>query len=181
MADNKAMAEAEQQKKQRQLTLLGGILDEEEDETPLDCTLSYRLTAVDEALSVIIPAPGYTLAQALANPDVQASLDANQSAGQPVQIEDTDLPADRMFRGAWTLDGSACIECPVKSEEVAHDICRQMRVQEFAPHDKVVALQLPGAVEAEAERVAIRAKYATMQSNIDAALTVVDLRGILTR
>jgi hypothetical protein len=135
---------------------------------------------VDGALSVVIPAPGYTLAQALANPDVQASLDANQSAGQPVQIEDSDLPVDRMFRGAWTLDGSSCIECPVKSKEVAHDIRRSMREAEFAPHDKVVALQLPGAEAAEAERVAIRAKYATMQSDIDAAETVTALRGILT-
>ncbi len=96
-----------------------------------------------------------------------------------MQIEDTDLPADRMFRNAWTLDGGACVECPVKSKEVAHNIRRQMREQEFAPHDKIVSLQLPGAVEAEAERAAIRAKYATMQDDIDAAETVADLRGIL--
>jgi membrane protein involved in colicin uptake len=42
MADHKAMAEADQQRKQRQLTLLGGILDEEEDETSLDSTLTDR-------------------------------------------------------------------------------------------------------------------------------------------
>jgi regulator of protease activity HflC (stomatin/prohibitin superfamily) len=42
MADNKAMAQADQQKKQRQLTLLGGILGEDEDETPLDSTLTDR-------------------------------------------------------------------------------------------------------------------------------------------
>ena len=42
MADNKAMAEADQQRRQRQLTLLGGILDEYDDETSLDSTLNDR-------------------------------------------------------------------------------------------------------------------------------------------
>ena len=42
VADNKAMAKSDQQKKQRQLTLLGGIFDEDEDETPLDSTLTDR-------------------------------------------------------------------------------------------------------------------------------------------
>jgi len=127
-----------------------------------------------------IPAPGYMLAQALANPDVQASIAANESAGAEVQIDDSALPQDRMFRGAWKLEGTACVECSVKSKDIAHDIRRSMREAEFAPHDKVVSLQLPGAEDAEAERVAIRAKYATMQDDIDAAETVTNLRGIIS-
>ncbi len=60
-----------------------------------------------------------------------------------------------------------------KAKAIAHDMRRQMRAAEFAPHDEAIAKRLPGTVEAEAEahRVAIRAKYAVMQTEIDAAAT----------
>jgi len=60
-----------------------------------------------------------------------------------------------------------------KAKVIAHDMRRQMRAVEFAPHDEAIAKRLPGTVEAEAEaaRSAIRAKYAAMQAEIDAAAT----------
>ncbi len=60
-----------------------------------------------------------------------------------------------------------------KAKVIAHDMRRQMRAVEFAPHDEAIAKRLPGTVEAEAEaaRSAIRAKYAEMQDQIDAAAT----------
>lgn len=60
-----------------------------------------------------------------------------------------------------------------KAKAIAHDMRRQARAAEFAPHDDAIAKRLPGTVEAEAEaaRAAIRAKYADMQVAIDAAAT----------
>lgn len=60
-----------------------------------------------------------------------------------------------------------------KAKQIAHDMRRQARAAEFAPHDEAIAKRLPGTVEAEAEaaRAAIRAKYADMQVAIEAAST----------
>lgn len=60
-----------------------------------------------------------------------------------------------------------------KAKAIAHDIRRTARSEEFKPYDDAIAKQIPGQMEgAEAARVAIRAKYATMQTAIDAASTV---------
>lgn len=60
-----------------------------------------------------------------------------------------------------------------KAKAVAHDMRRQARAAEFAPHDDAIAKRVPGTAEADAEaaRAAIRAKYADMQVAIDAAAT----------
>lgn len=60
-----------------------------------------------------------------------------------------------------------------KARAIAHDMRRVRRAEEFAPHDKVISAQIPGAdaAGAEAARAAIRAKYAAMQTAIDAAAT----------
>ena len=60
-----------------------------------------------------------------------------------------------------------------KAKQIAHDMRRQARAAEFAPHDDAIAKRIPGVAEAEAEaaRAAIRAKYADMQVAIDAAAT----------
>ena len=68
-----------------------------------------------------------------------------------------------------------------KAKAIAHDMRRQMRAAEFAPHDEAIAKRLPGTVEAEAEaaRVAIRVKYAEMQDQIDAAATPDEIKTAL--
>lgn len=60
-----------------------------------------------------------------------------------------------------------------KAKAIAHDLRRQARAAEFAPYDEVIAKRIPGTAEADAEaaREAIRAKYAAMQTQIDAAAT----------
>ena len=60
-----------------------------------------------------------------------------------------------------------------KARTIAHDMRRQLRAAEFAPHDEIIAKRIPGTAEAAAEeaRAAIRAKYASMQDDIDAAAT----------
>lgn len=60
-----------------------------------------------------------------------------------------------------------------KAKDIAHDIRRAKREEEFAPLDAVIMKQIPGndATEAEAARQAIRDKYAAMQAEINAAST----------
>ena len=86
-------------------------------------------------------------------------------------VEDDAIPADRFFRGAWVM-GDCCIEHDLgRCRAIGHDRRRAARAEEFAPHDEVIAKQIPGvsATEAEALRQAIRDKYAAIQAEIDAA------------
>lgn len=65
-----------------------------------------------------------------------------------------------------------------KAKNIAHNIRREAREQEFAPYDAVIAKQIPGdsAAQAEAARKAIREKYAQVQTQIDAAQDVDSLK-----
>ena len=58
-----------------------------------------------------------------------------------------------------------------KAKAIGHNMRRAARAKEFAPHDEVIAKQIPGvsATEAEAARQAIRDKYTAIQDEIDAA------------
>lgn len=65
-----------------------------------------------------------------------------------------------------------------KAKSIAHNMRRAKRAEEFAPHDDVIAKRIPGTAEADAEaaRVAIRAKYAAIQIAIDGASTPEDIK-----
>lgn len=65
-----------------------------------------------------------------------------------------------------------------KAKNIAHDLRRIKREEEFAPYDAVIMKQIPGnnAAEAEAARQAIRDKYAAMQTEIDAASTPEEIK-----
>ena len=58
-----------------------------------------------------------------------------------------------------------------KAKTIAHDMRRAKRAEEFAPLDEVIMKQIPGTDVAavEAQRQAVRDKYAAIQSNIDSA------------
>ena len=58
-----------------------------------------------------------------------------------------------------------------KAKEIAHTKRRAARATEFAPLDEVIMKQIPGndAATAEVQRQAIRDKYASLQTDIDAA------------
>jgi len=65
-----------------------------------------------------------------------------------------------------------------KAKAIAHDARRAARAQEFAPLD--IKATIPSeAAAAEAARQAIRAKYAAIQSDIDAAPGVAELKLIV--
>jgi hypothetical protein len=67
-----------------------------------------------------------------------------------------------------------------KAKAVAHNNRRAMREQEFAPHDAVIAKQIPNkTAEAEAARAAIRDKYAQMQTAIDLAGSLEEIKAAL--
>ena len=67
-----------------------------------------------------------------------------------------------------------------KAKAIAHDIRRAARSEEFKPYDDAIAKQIPGQIEgAEAARAAIRAKYAAMQTAIDAASTVDEIKAAM--
>lgn len=65
-----------------------------------------------------------------------------------------------------------------KAKAITHDIRRLARSSEFAPLD--VKATIPSeAVAAEAARQAVREKYAAIQTNIDVAANVDELKIIV--
>lgn len=67
-----------------------------------------------------------------------------------------------------------------KAKAVAHDMRRAARAEEFKPYDEAIAKQIPGAIDgAEAARQAIREKYAAIQTSIDAAATLDEIKAAL--
>jgi hypothetical protein len=65
-----------------------------------------------------------------------------------------------------------------KAKTIAHDKRREARSAEFAPLD--VKATIPSeATAAETARAAIRAKYAAMQTAIDAASTIEQIKVVM--
>jgi len=65
-----------------------------------------------------------------------------------------------------------------KAKEIAHEKRRAARSAEFAPLD--IKATIPSEAEAaETARQAIREKYATLQSQIDSAATVDQLKALI--
>ena len=68
-----------------------------------------------------------------------------------------------------------------KAKEIGHEIRRAKRAEEFAPLDQKLILQIPGTdiSGTEAERQAVRDKYAEIQVQIDAAETPEEIKAAL--
>ena len=68
-----------------------------------------------------------------------------------------------------------------KAKTIAHDKRREARTEEFKPHDEIIMKQIPGAdaTAAEAARAAIRTKYSTMQTAINSATTVDQIKSAM--
>ena len=68
-----------------------------------------------------------------------------------------------------------------KAKNIAHDMRRAKREEEFEPLDAVIMKQIPGKSlqEAEAKRQQIRDKYAVVQSEIEAAETPDEIKAAL--
>jgi hypothetical protein len=68
-----------------------------------------------------------------------------------------------------------------KAKEIAHEKRREARAEEFKPHDEVIMKQIPGndLVQAESARQAIRVKYDELQTQMNEAQTVEELKELL--
>ena len=69
-----------------------------------------------------------------------------------------------------------------KAKTIGHEMRRAARAEEFAPLDEKIMKQLPGtnALAVEAERQAIRDKYAAIQAAIDAAQSPEEIKAALS-
>lgn len=65
-----------------------------------------------------------------------------------------------------------------KAKEIAHSKRRAARTAEFAPLDIKATIPAEAAAAEEARQV-VRDKYATMQTQMDAATTVDELKALL--
>lgn len=76
--------------------------------------------------------------------------------------------------------GRIKIDLP-KAKTIAHEKRRARREEEFAPLDEMIAKQIPGndPAEVEAERQAIRDKYAQVQTDIEAAESPEAVKAVL--
>ena len=110
--------------------------------------------------------------------------------GAPWEIVDSDniLPTDRIFRDAWKVTGigsteqTVILEDTTSMKEIAHEMRRKVRQEEFEPYDNIIMKQIPGedAVSAEAARAEIRTRYVGIQSSIDEAADPLAIRSALT-
>jgi hypothetical protein len=68
-----------------------------------------------------------------------------------------------------------------KAKEIAHEKRRGARAEEFKPYDEVIMKQIPGndMIQAEAARQSIREKYEELQTQMNEAQTVEELKELL--
>lgn len=99
----------------------------------------------------------------------------------PVWIEESALPADRLFRDALAIRSGAVEIDAEAARALAHDMRRRDRADRLAPLDEIIAKAIPGhdLKAVEAERAAIRAANADVQKSIDAASDPASLRAAL--
>jgi len=133
----------------------------------------------DSGVSIVIPSP-----EALAAMTIEEIAAKDIPAGVEYTIVSADdLPADRTFRDAWRQNGgSVDVDLPA-AKTIAHTHRRTKRSEEFAPHDRIIAAQIPGesASAAESARSQIRQKYAVLQEQIDLAGSAEDLKTVYDR
>jgi hypothetical protein len=94
-------------------------------------------------------------------------------------VDRSSLPeADNYFFDAWEMDAASVTVNLDKAKNIAHEVRREKRSAEFAPLD--IKATIPSeAVAAEAARQAIRDKYAAIQTEIDTAPSVNELKFVL--
>ena len=125
----------------------------------------------DGSVSIVVPAPGIT--------EEQAAAAVPRGTTYEVLHKD-DVPTDRTFRNAWVKSGAAIDHDMDKVKTIAHDKRRAHREELFKPYDEAIAKQLPVVKDtAEAARSGIRAQDAAVQSDIDAAASVDEVKTVL--
>lgn len=136
-------------------------------------------TRQDGGVSVIVPSPNYkgTMAELIATQQARGDLVATDT---PEVVDVADVPSDRTLRDAWKRgeQGKKVGVDMIKGKAISHEKRRAKRAIELAPLD--IEATIPAkASQAEAARQVIRDKYATIQTNIDAATTPEQLKAII--
>jgi len=130
---------------------------------------------------IIYPTPEGGVAVIIPAESVELAL-KDVPEGVPYEIVSADdIPADRYFRNAWVM-GDCCVQHDLeRCKEIGHQHRRAARAEEFAPHDEVIAKQIPGvdAAAAEEARQQIRDKYALIQDVIEGASTPDEIKTAL--
>ena len=126
----------------------------------------------DGSVCIITPSPNGSIER--------AKQDVPSGVSYEV-VDDNKVPTDRTFRSAWVKGSGVVTEDVTKSKAIAHGTRREKRAEEFNPHDDIISLNIPGtdATAAETARAAIRTKYATMQTNIDNATNIAEIKTAL--
>ena len=140
-------------------------------------------TNIDGSLSVVHPVCN-TIGETLttdAEIEQRAWDKLPVDAINPVFVDESVIPTDRTFRNAWEHGGDSVTQNITKAKNIAHDKRREARAEEFKPHDEIIMKQIPGAdfTVAEAARAAIRTKYSTMQTAINSATTVDQIKSAM--
>lgn len=67
-----------------------------------------------------------------------------------------------------------------KAKQICHNIRREKRTMEFEPLDNLIAKKIPGTneTEIEAQRQEIRDRYAQIQTQIDQAQSLEELKSL---
>lgn len=141
---------------------------------------SKRILYTNDAggLSVIVPAPGVSLAELLNSPAVQEQLHGREHE----LVDASKVPTDRTFRDAWYHDREPTPQKVgvdlEKARGISHDLRRKARASEFAPHDLMATIPAQ-AEQAELARQEIRDRYAIVQDTLDACKTPDELKQAL--
>lgn len=122
-------------------------------------------------VSVIVPSQEYLISHS-----IEQLAQKDVPAGKSYQIVDvSEIPSDRTFRDAWTISGDTVDHDIAKAKNIAHAMRREDRSKEFMPLD--VEVSIPSkAVAAEAARQTIRDKYAVIQTAINSASSISEIK-----
>jgi len=115
-------------------------------------------------------------------PTGEASIEEVKIKDTPdnsIIVDQASLPNEHgIFFDAWQLDEGVVSVNLNKAKTIAHDKRREARTLEFAPLD--IKATIPSeATAAEAARQVVRDKYATMQTAIDSATTVDEIKAAM--
>lgn len=93
-------------------------------------------------------------------------------------VDPSAIPTDRTFRDAWEHNQDGINVNIEKAKSIAHDKRRTARTEEFKPLD--IQAAIPALAEqAEAKRQIIRDEFAAIQTEIDNAETIDQLKEIM--
>lgn len=144
----------------------------------IDISVPVELTK-DGVVSKGVSDPFKVTAGSQLDPRIAAMNGLKYKQVPYILLDDSDLPVDRLFRGAWKIEDGSLVECVDAAKEVLHDLRRIKREWEFTPLDKEINIYIADqekVAELEARRQKVRDKYASLQEEIDACIDPEELR-----